>query len=266
MTRKLYPATHWARDGDHERALARYLALADAPYNRTKATLIQRLLGEDLRGVTVLDYGGGAGGMAIWCAERGARVTLVDAEAQALGTAELYALRRGVLGRVELIFAETYPDALRERRFDVVIAKDVLEHLDDDVGLLAALAGSQSPGGRLIVSTQNRSSLNYLIEGTYHRWWCGERDWCGWDPTHVRFYTPRSLARLLRATGYAPRRWRSVYVVPYDVLTWLTLLRRRIVLAGLRGFDLRFGGVPPFSRLGWNVIVLAERRAPLEGR
>ena len=62
------------------------------------------------------------------------------------------------------------------------------------------IAACQPPGGRLLLSTQNSWSLNYLIEGAYRRWWCGERDWMGWDPP-----TCGSIRR---------SRWRGCWVKP----------------------------------------------------
>lgn len=259
--RARYSGEHWARRPASEPGLADYLEQNRRPYNATKIALFERLLGDGLRDRQVLDYGGGAGFMAVRCAEQGASVTLVDAEASALETARLLARKRGVPDRVDTICAESFPTELTARRFDVVIVKDVIEHIPDDQALLHELARCQGPGGRLLLSTQNSWSLNYLLEGSYRRWWCGEHDWCGWDPTHLRFYTPRSLKRLLDRAGYVPKRWRGVFVIPYNILSWLFLLKREIVLTGLRKFDLMFGGTFPFSRCGWNVVVLAERAA-----
>lgn len=258
--RARYASDHWARREPTEGALADYLEVNRAVYNRTKVTLLERLLGRDLQGRRVLDYGGGAGFVAVRCAQRGARVTLVDAEANALATAQLLAQQRGVTDRVELLQADEFPRELATRRFDIVIVKDVVEHLPDDVEVLWRLGRCQEPGGRLLLSTQSRLSLNYLIEGTYRRRWCGETDWCGWDPTHLRFYTPRSLRMRLAAAGYVARRWAGLYIIPYDILSWLVLLKRNIVLEGLHHFDLWFGRTFPFNRLGWNVMVEAERR------
>lgn len=260
-----YAEGHWTAAEPTERNLAQYVANNEAAYNRTKVAALERLLPADLRGRTVLDYGGGGGWMAVRCAARGADVVLVDAHPNALRLAGLLAERWGVAGRVETICSQVVPPVVKGRRFDIVLAKDVVEHIEDDAGFMADLAACQERGGLLLLSTQNRRSLNYLLEGSYRRWWCGEASWCGWDPTHVRFYTPASLRRLLAGAGYRPRRWWGVYVIPYNILSWLLLLRKPIELDGLHRFDLWFGGHAPFNRWGWNVLVAAERQEASNG-
>jgi 2-polyprenyl-6-hydroxyphenyl methylase/3-demethylubiquinone-9 3-methyltransferase len=258
MTRLRYPVDHWARRPPTEEYLADYLRRGDT-YNLTKVRMFERLLGEDLTGTRVLDYGGGAGFMSVLCAEHGAQVQLLEAEPTALETAKLLAAKRGVGDRVRTICAETFPPELFGERFDVVVLKDVIEHIPDDEGLLRSFARCQAPGGRLLVSTHSRWSLNFLVEGAYKRWWCGEKNWLGWDPTHLRFYTPPSLRRLLRRAGYRTRRWWGLYIIPYNIASWFLLGRRQIRLDGLHKLDLWLGDLFPFNRLGWNMVVEAVR-------
>jgi 2-polyprenyl-6-hydroxyphenyl methylase/3-demethylubiquinone-9 3-methyltransferase len=252
-----YPDDHWARRAPTDEHLADYLGRAGT-YNLTKVRVFERLLGADLRGIQILDYGGGAGFMAVRCAELGARVTLADAEPNALATARLLAAKRGVDNRVATICSEAFPRELQARRFDVVILKDVLEHIPDDGALLRSLAGCQDAGGRLLLCTHSTWSLNFLLEGSYKRWWCGEKHWLGWDMTHLRFYTPRSLRRLLRGAGYVTRRWCGLYILPYQLLSSFRL-------DVLHKIDLWFGHLFPLNRLGWNVVIEAVR-SPGSGR
>jgi len=258
--RKRYDADHWARHPDPEEALRKYLDLYAETFNQVKTAMFQDLLGPDLQGLRVLDYGGGAGFMSVLCALKGARVVLVDAEESALKVARLYARKKGVEEKIDFIQADTFPPELKNQRFEVILAKDILEHIPEDRQFLADLGACQEAGGKIILSTQNRLSLNYLLEGSYQRIWLKHKDWCGWDPTHLRFYTTFSLQERLRGAGYAPLRWRGVYIVPYDILSWLTLLRKRIVLRGLKNFDLLGGRIFPFNRLGWDIIVEAQRK------
>lgn len=252
----------WWELDDPERALAAYRAQGNTIYNRTKTRLLERLLGDDLAGRTVLDYGGGGGHMSLRCAQKGARVVLVEPEARALRLAH-YQIHRASLGdRVTCVQADGVPGGaeLPHRRFDVVLVKDVLEHVPDDRRLLADLAALQDEGGRLLLSTPNRVSLNFLLEGAYHRWYRGNRAWLGWDASHVRMHTPWSLRRVLVDAGYVPRRWWGLYIIPYDILSWPLLLRRRPVLPGLSLVDLWVGGWFPLNRCGWNLVVEARRQ------
>jgi 2-polyprenyl-6-hydroxyphenyl methylase/3-demethylubiquinone-9 3-methyltransferase len=259
-----YGSSHWAREDDEARALEQYLRLGERVYNKTKYRLFERLTG-DVRNRRVLDYGGGAGILAIPFAKAGAEVVIVDAEANALRTAQYYAAREGVSDRVRVICSDKFPAALKSERFDVVFAKDIVEHVEDDDRLLCDLGQCQGEGGLLVLSTQNSCSLTYLVEGTYQRYWRGEKQWLGWDRTHLRFYTPGLLRRKLADAGYRTSRWAGVYIIPYDLLSWVSLLRLKIELPQLHYFDLTVGRLFPFNRFGWNVIVSAVRRGSENG-
>jgi 2-polyprenyl-6-hydroxyphenyl methylase/3-demethylubiquinone-9 3-methyltransferase len=258
MDRLRYHESHWSREGDASKALEQYLHLASLPFNRVKARLMDRLLG-NVAGRTILDYGGGAGIMSIPFAKRGAMVSLVDAEEGALRTAKLYAEKEGITGNVSLICSGGISEELRAKKFDIIVAKDVIEHIENDEEFLRNLSQTQTPGGMLLVSTQNSFSINYLVEGLYQKVWCGNSRWCGWDQTHLRFYTPRSLKNKLLGAGYQPEAWASVFIVPYNILSWCVLLKRQIQLPQLQYIDLMLGDLPPFNRVGWNIIVKARK-------
>ncbi len=260
MTKRLkYDETHWSRLADVEKGLEQYLKLGDLPFNKTKFRLFLRLAG-DVRGKRVLDYGGGAGIMAVPLAKAGADTTLVDAEANALRTARFYAEREHVTESVKTVHSERFPETLRDNRYDLVIAKDIIEHIDRDQEFLSDLAGCQEKGGRLLLSTQNDLSLNYILEGSYQKYWCKNNNWRGWDQTHLRFYNYKTLTEKLEAAGYRPVKWAGVFIIPYSILSWVFLLKVQINLPSLRFFDLAFGSMFPFNRLGWNIIVSAEKR------
>lgn len=257
MTATQYATDHWSRRDVTDAGLERYLRDNRAPYNAAKAQLLEQLLG-DVRDKSLLDYGGGAGYFGLRCALRGARVTLVDPADTALALGRRLATSWGVDRQLQTVCADSVPD-FGARRFDIVVLKDVIEHVHDDAGLLARAAALQDAGGRLLISTHNQWSLNYAVEGSYHRWWLGEPNWLGWDPTHVRWYSPRTLRALLRRAGYGRLRWASVYLVPYDIASWATLLRRKITWPWLSRVDTLIGRTFPFSLLGWNVLVRAEK-------
>jgi len=258
VERLRYSDTHWAREEDAEKALDQYLTIGERPFNRTKQRLLLDLAG-DVSGKKVLDYAGGAGYMAIPLALAGGDVTMVDAEANGLHTAEHYARREGVADRVHTIHSVQVPEELKTGEFDTIMAKDIVEHIEDDQGFLEDLAATQKPGGRLVLSTQNSFSLNYLIEGSYNKYRMGNPDWCGWDKTHLRFYTPGSLREKLTRAGYRPDAWASVYIVPYNIVHWMTLLKVKIDLPVLRYVDLTLGRIFPLNRTGWNIIVRGIR-------
>jgi|GEM_PF-4372633 len=80
---------------------------------------------------------------------------------------------------------------------DVVAAYHVLEHVYRPAEWLAAVRRMLAPGGTLHLQVPNHGSLTRRLTGP------------AWEsvmfPQHVYFYTPRTLAALLRRAGFAPR-------------------------------------------------------------
>ena len=139
----------------------------------------------------------------------------VDGKAQCLKQRAFMLKSRGVQALCRFVVSDRFPDLPEATGFDLVVMKDVLEHVTDDEALLEHAARSLVQGGRLVVSTQNSLSLNYLLEGGYQKVIRGNHTWCGWDSTHMRFYTPMNLSSKLRRAGFVCDSWRSVYIVPY---------------------------------------------------
>jgi 2-polyprenyl-6-hydroxyphenyl methylase/3-demethylubiquinone-9 3-methyltransferase len=255
--RKRYPKEHWLRSADSEKALSAYLEQQSKAYSRIKNAFVKELLG-DLSGKRFLDYGCGGGMFTVHAALQGSlEVVGVDAEETALSSARYFAQCEGVDHLCNFIRSEHFPVLGNRPKFDVILMKDVIEHVQDDQDLLYAASEAIEPGGCLILSTQNSLSLNYLLQGTYRKHVLGEKDWCGWDETHLRFYTPMSLNKKLRLAGFESDGWRSVYLVPYKLPGLPGSGKEFFRIDSLSWIDKTLGGVFPYNRLGWNVIVRA---------
>lgn len=259
--RKHYPPDHWLKLHDPEKALAAYLDQQSKAYSKQKNAFIRELLG-DLHGKRFLDYGCGAGMFTVYAAGRGAlEVVGVDAEDTALATARYFSAQQGVDHRCTFIRSEEFPQRVTGPPFDVILMKDVIEHVPDDAGLLRKAASALIPGGVLVLSTQNLLSLNYFLEGTFQKVIRGNEEWFGWDETHLRFYTSMRLNKKLKAAGFTGTNWRSVYLVPYK-LPAVGKSGKFFRLEPVSFVDRVLGGIFPFNRLGWNIIVKA-RTSPL---
>lgn len=115
-----------------------------------------------LRGKTVLDVGCGGGILAESMAGKGATVTGIDLSEKALKVADLHSLESGV--RVE--YRETTAEDLaaeQPARYDVVTCMEMLEHVPDPAGVVAACAALVKPGGKVFFSTINRNPKAYLF-------------------------------------------------------------------------------------------------------
>jgi 2-polyprenyl-6-hydroxyphenyl methylase / 3-demethylubiquinone-9 3-methyltransferase len=230
-------------------------------YSRIKNLFIRELLC-DLKHKRFLDYGCGAGMFLVYAAKQNAaRITGVDAEESVLLTARFFAHKEGVENKCEFLVNEHFPSFPPHTFFDVILFKDVIEHIESDQRLLDAAAKHLAPGGILVLSTQNAFSFNYLIEGTCHRILRNEKDWFGWDPTHLRFYTPWGLRAMLKKAGLLPVDWRSAYIVPHKIPAPQSSGRQFYRIESLTYIDKILGHVFPFKLLGWNIIIKAVKSA-----
>jgi 2-polyprenyl-3-methyl-5-hydroxy-6-metoxy-1,4-benzoquinol methylase len=100
-------------------------------------------LGND-RPLRILDAGCGTGQM-LKCLESHGDAIGLDSSSQAIG----YARKRGVK---RLVQGSITDPPFRDGSFDCVVALDVIEHVDDDIGILTKLHEVVKPGGHLIVT------------------------------------------------------------------------------------------------------------------
>jgi len=108
-----------------------------------------------LCGLNLLDLGCGGGLVSIPLARMGAEVCGIEASHEAIGAARAYATQAGL----DVAFEVATAEALAEcgRRFDLVVALEIVEHAADAGAFLAAAEALVEPGGALIVSTINRT-------------------------------------------------------------------------------------------------------------
>lgn len=148
-----------------------------------------------LAGLSVLDVGCGAGLAAEWLARRGAAVVGVDASVEAIAAAQRHAEAQGLA----ITYRQGMPEDLPPAAFDAVLALEVIEHVRDRPAFLAALARSARQGGRVLLSTINRTPRSLLLAKF------GAEYLLRWIPpgTHEwrMFLTPSELGALIRAAG-----------------------------------------------------------------
>jgi SAM-dependent methyltransferase len=164
----------------------------------------------------VLDLGCGDGGPAAELAKRGARVTGADPST--------VALERARRAHPELELVETRPDGrlpFDDSSFEAVVCLHVLEHVADTQLLLSEVRRVLAPRGIFALAVPHHGPLKNLAIalGAFER---------HYDPLEpvLRFYTRRSLGRLLGGFGFGEVELRTWGGVPLFRESLLARARR----------------------------------------
>ncbi len=148
----------------------------------------------------ILDMGCGGGLMSEALAAKGARITGVDASSQVIDVAQKHAKESGLDINYRVSTAEAL--AQEKKRFDVIVALEIVEHVADLESFMRALSGLLKPEGLLIVSTLNRTTRSFLL-GTVMAEYV-----LGWVPvgTHDwdKFVRPSEMAALCEKNNMIP--------------------------------------------------------------
>ena len=173
----------------------------------------------DLRGTRVADVGCGGGLLSEALARTGACVTAIDLGQKVIEIAKLH-LHESNLEVDYRVQSSAELAAVEPASFDVVCCMELIEHVPDPAALVNDLAAMLKPGGRLFMSTINRTPLAFgaaivgaeyvmgmLPRGTHH---------------YTQFLKPSELARLLRHAGLELEDISGLAYNPLNRKAWLS--------------------------------------------
>ncbi|MFC5740689.1 bifunctional 2-polyprenyl-6-hydroxyphenol methylase/3-demethylubiquinol 3-O-methyltransferase UbiG [Dyella tabacisoli] len=152
----------------------------------------------NLRDARIVDVGCGGGLLSETLARAGARVTGIDLGQKVIEIAKLH-LHESNLSVDYRVQSSAELAAAEPAGFDAVCCMELIEHVPDPAALVADLAALVKPGGRVFMSTLNRTPaafgaailgaeyvMRMLPRGTHH---------------YAQFLKPSELGRLLRHAG-----------------------------------------------------------------
>lgn len=166
---------HWSREAFAERIYNDGYVVADPDYRearpRANADYLINLLGDGVKSVRHLDYGGGNGLLASLLREAGWQSQSYDPYAE--GSLALEALGR----------------------FELITALEVFEHAPDVQGLMAHLGRLLAPGGMVLFTTV--LSDGHIARHQRLDWW-----YAAPRNGHISLYSRASLHWLAQQHGY----------------------------------------------------------------
>ena len=202
---QIYPKTYYSFAGWNDSLVQRVKKWLDS---RLFRQLVQQLPGARL---AVLDVGGGNGWLLSLVREQDARVAEtheVDLDESARPAAE-------AAGHV--FHCQRIEDFSSDRRFDLVIMLNIIEHVADPGLVLRRVAGLLSEHGVVLIKTPNTDTLDRRL---FQR-----HNWGGLHcPRHWVLFTAPGFLRLARQSGLEPVWLRYTQGAPQwaaSVLGWL---------------------------------------------
>ena len=161
-------------------------------WSKVKTTLILEMV----EGNDVLDVGCGAGFLSEKLVKRGCNVIAIDSDKKAVEIAK----KKGITG-----FTADITRWQTDKKFDCIIATDVLEHIDDDEAVIKKIYSMLKPGGCFVL---NVPSYKFLF---------GAHDV---SLGHKRRYSDAELKAKLEAVGFKieqQRHW-NLLALPITVV------------------------------------------------
>ena len=165
------------------------------PYNAYLLPTVERMLGSGA-GRALFEIGFDNGAVAAYLAGKGFRVAGVEPSRQGLALAHatypaLTGLQHGTIYE---------PLAERFGTFSAVVCLEVIEHLYFPRRLAEAAFALLEPGGVFVVSTIYHGYLKNIALAVLGRF--DKHVDPLWDHGHIKFFSPRTLSKLLTEAGF----------------------------------------------------------------
>jgi len=151
----------------------------------------------DFSKVKILDIGCGVGTMALYFTSLGAKVKGIDVSRRAIDIAKE--------AKKQLNFKNiSFSKKLLQKgmgKYDLVLASEVIEHIENEKQFLSKISSQLNDGGLLYLTTPLKENCLYKL-GFYKTF--------DKEVGHLRRYTVASIQNLLQKNGFTVLEWRRV--------------------------------------------------------
>lgn len=165
--------------------------------------ILEQLGQDELSGLTCLDVGCGGGIVSESLARLGGKVKAIDASEININIAKQHAKRQGL----DICYQYGLIEDLKEEKYNLVLALEIVEHVEDLDLFINSCCKLVAAGGLLILSTMNRtirSFLESIIAAEYILQWVPKatHDWNKFiEPAELVLKIERENCKLLNIKG-----------------------------------------------------------------
>jgi len=160
----------------------------------------------------VLDVGCATGQISRRLKENGCTVVGIEIDEESAKVTKQYC-ENVIVGDVEKLSELSYP----EKYFDALLFGDVLEHLKDPLRVLRNLKRYLKDDGYIVCSVPNVAHIYIRLKILFGKW--DYEDTGLLDRTHLRFFTIKSVKKLIEDAGFK--------IEKIDFSPWIPLFRLR---------------------------------------
>lgn len=179
-----------------------------SPIYELRKSLIFSLLSK-IKPAASLDLGCGTGDYTVELLRRGHSVDAVDISAYAIDC--LHTKIQPSLWPMLKCYQEKLENFATDKRYDLILLSEVLEHIKDDAGLLRKAASLLTPKGKLIIS----------VPANPYLWTDGDK-YSG----HLRRYTKQYLISVCRQAGLVPS---SLFSYGFPLLKTINYVKKVLI-------------------------------------
>lgn len=239
--------------------------LQDLIYQRRQSLVMTYVEGAGLpASARALEIGCGAGHLTTRLATRAEVVEAVDASQAMVEATAARVAEAQLQGRVSVRQADVHALPYPPEHFDLVVAVGVIPWLHSPAAAMVELARVLRPGGRLVLTADNRARLTSFTDprriiaiAPLKRLYRALRRR---DPVAIsRLDSPRSIDRMLRQAGMRPVARATVGFGPLSLMGSAILEGKTGLAIDSRLQALADRGAPGIRWTGWHYVVRADK-------